>query len=72
MIRYSYKINDKLASYGADDDIRTTLEFIKDCGYDGVELNLRDPPGIDLDRLHQWLVEIGLIVPSFLTGEAYK
>ena len=72
MIRYSYMIIDQLASFGGDDDIRRTLEFIKDCGYEGVELNLREPPGIDLDRLQQWLGEIGLIVPSFLTGEAYK
>ena len=31
MIRYSYMIIDQLASFGGDDDIRRTLEFIKDC-----------------------------------------
>ena len=72
MIRYSYMIIDQLSSFGDDDDIRRMLEFIKDCGYEGVELNLREPPGVDLDRLQKWLGELGLIVPSFLTGEAYK
>ena len=72
MIHYSYMIIDQLSSFGGDDDIRRILEFLKECGYEGVELNLREPPGVDLDRLQRWLEEIELVVPSFLTGEAYK
>ena len=72
MVHYSYMIIAPLSSFGGDDEIRRILEFLKECGYEGVELNLREPPGVDLDRLQRWLAEIELVVPSFLTGEAYK
>ena len=40
-------------------------------GYGGVELQLNHPAGVDLDRLERALADCGLVVPSFLTGEAY-
>ena len=72
MVHYSYMIIDQLSSFGTDDDIRRVLEFIKECGYEGVELNLKEPPDMDRDHLQQWLEAIELAVPSFLTGEAYR
>ena len=72
MIHYSYIITDPLSSFGSEDEIRRVLVFLKDCGYEGVELNLTEPPGIDLDRLWRWTTDLGLVVPSLLTGEAYR
>ena len=71
-MRYSYMLIDQLTSLGGDDDIRRFLSFIRECGYDGIELNLRHPAGFDLGKLQSWLADAGLVVPSFLTGEAYK
>ena len=71
MPQYSYILIDPLSSLGSDDEIRRILSFLKECGYEGIELNLTEPPGIDLDRLARWLADLGLVVPSFLTGAAY-
>ena len=68
MIRYSYMIIDQLSSFGDDDDIRRMLEFIKDCGYEGVEQNLREPTGVGLDRLQKWLGEVGLRGDDLVQG----
>ena len=35
-------------------------------------LNLTEPFGIDRRALHRLLADAGLVVPSFLTGEAYQ
>ena len=72
MMRYSYMIIDQLETFGGETEIRDFFEHIKDCGYDGVELNLREPSGVDLDRVREWLAAAELSMPSFLTGEAYK
>ena len=72
MIRFSYIVMDRLSSFGSDGDIRRTCAFLKECGYDGVELNLTDPPGVSLADLRRWTDELGLVIPSFLTGEAYN
>ena len=70
-MRLSYIILERLGSFLTPDDLYDRLAYLKACGYDGVELNLTAPFGLDEDRLQRWLVELGLIVPSFLTGEAY-
>ena len=72
MFRYSYIIIQPLESYGSHERIRETLALLKECGYAGVELNLTGSPDLDLDRLEQWLSEMDLVIPSFLTGEAYN
>ena len=64
-------IIDPLSSLGSDDDIRRFFDLAKSYGYSGIELNFHNPPGIDFDRLERWLADIGLVVPSFLTGTAY-
>lgn len=71
MFRYSYIIIPPLESLGFERRVRGTLAFLKECGYAGVEVNLTDSPALDLDRLEQWLEELDLVIPSFLTGEAY-
>ena len=71
MFRYSYIIIPPLESLGFEQRVRETLALLKECGYAGVEVNLTDSPALDLDRLEQWLDELDLVIPSFLTGEAY-
>lgn len=72
MIRYSFILMNPLSSFSTPQEVRTKLEVLKEYGYDGVELNLTEPVGFDLDRFEQWLDELGLVVPSLLTGEAYN
>ena len=71
MIHYSFIITEPLSSFSSPDQLRGVLALLKECGYEGVELNLAEPPEVDLDRMDQWLTELGLIVPAFLTGGAY-
>ena len=61
---------DRLASIPAA-DLRRVLGVLRDAGYEGVEFNLTEPFGIDPGELEKLLSEVGLVVPSFLTGEAY-
>lgn len=70
MIQYSYIVMDLLSSL-SEPQLRRTLALLKESGYEGVELNLTEPPGVDWDRLENWLAEFELVVPSFLTGAAY-
>ena len=72
MFRYSYIIIKPLEAFESQERVRETLALLKECGYDGVELNLTGSPALDLDRLEQWLSEMDLVIPSFLTGEAYN
>lgn len=72
MYRFSYIVLDRLSSFPSDEDLRKVLSFVKECGYDGAELNLTEPAGVDLDRLEKSIHELDLAIPSFLTGEAYR
>jgi len=72
MIKFSYIIIDPLSSFGSAADIQRTFAFLKECGYDGVEFNLTDPLGVESADLRKWIDDLGLVIPSFLTGEAYK
>ncbi len=47
------------------------FSLLAECGYQGVELNLTQPLGIEQDSLERMLKSSGLVVPSFMTGEAY-
>lgn len=71
MFRYSYIIIPPLESLGSHHRIWEKLALLKKCGYAGVEVNLTNSPDLDLDRLEQWLDDLNLVIPSFLTGEAY-
>src|SRR4051812_21125927 len=72
MIRLSYILLPHLATFESLDRLRNLFAMLRGCGYAGVELNLTEPLGIDRHALHRLLTDAGLIVPSFLTGEAYQ
>jgi sugar phosphate isomerase/epimerase len=71
MIRLSYILLPRLTAFESAAKIKSVFSGIRACGYDGVELNITDPLGIDPDDLQAMAEEIGLAIPSFLTGEAY-
>jgi sugar phosphate isomerase/epimerase len=71
MTYFSFLILQPLPELGDQDEIRRTLDFMKRCGYDGVELNLT-PATLDyMAPLERWLADSGLALPSCCTGEAY-
>lgn len=72
MTRLSYIILDQLSSFDCDDDIRRTLNLLSQCGYEGVEFNITEPLGVDTDSLAKWIADAGLVLASFLTGQAYS
>jgi sugar phosphate isomerase/epimerase len=71
MIKLSYIVIDRVERFPSTDEFRRALAFLKECGYEGVELNMTLPLLDKLDVLEQWLNESGLVMPSFMTGEAY-
>ncbi len=71
MIHYSFMIIPSLPTLGGDGYIQRTFDHIKSCGYSGIELSLVPALESHLDRLERWLDERELVVPSFLTGDAY-
>lgn len=71
MTKYSYMIFKPL-SVQEPDSLRAALEQISECGYEGVELNLAHPAAVDLGTLDSWLRDLGLVIPSFLTGAVYS
>ena len=72
MPRFSYIVMPALTTFRTPDDFHRILVLLKECGYDGVEINLTEPMGIDPGVLTRWLADLGLVIPSFLTGEAYN
>ena len=72
MIKLSYIILNPLSKFASHAEVQRTFAFLKEAGYDGVELNLTHPPGVNLADLRTWLDDLGLTVPSMLTGEAYN
>ena len=71
MLRYSFIVMDRLASFSTP-AFHDALQTLRDCGYEGVELNLTEPTGLDLNQVARWTRELNLQVPSWLTGEAYS
>lgn len=68
-MRYCYMVID-FSTIG--DDLSANLDFIKECGYEGVELNLTPDLLARLDEIEPLVKARGLVVPSFLTGAAYR
>ena len=64
-MRYSYMVID-FADLGGD--FAAGLDFIRDCGYEGVELNLTPAVLGQLDAIERSVEACGLVVPSLLTG----
>ncbi len=52
-------------------DLKTNLKAIKEMGYDGVELAIRDPKMVDAERLKALVQAHGLMVSAIGTGQAY-
>jgi len=50
-----------------DQDLNTLAEL----GYDGIEISLADPAGLDVDRLEKAMAERGLNTCSVATGASY-
>jgi sugar phosphate isomerase/epimerase len=71
MIHLSYILLPRLTGFETPAKLKSVFSAIRECGYEGVELNITDPLGIDVDELFEMAEEIGLTIPSFLTGEAY-
>lgn len=72
MFHYSIILTDPLSSFGSETELRNRFISAKECGFEGVELGLNEPLGINLDHIEQWLTDLGLVVPALLTGEAYS
>lgn len=70
-MRHSFILMDRLATLGGPAGLQRVLGILQNAGYDGIELNLTQPLGIDADDLERLLDAHHLRVPSFLTGEAY-
>ena len=71
MTHFSFLILQPLPQLGDADAIRRLFDFVKGCGYDGVELNLNLASLELMAPLELWLAESGLTLPSCCTGEAY-
>jgi sugar phosphate isomerase/epimerase len=71
MTRLSYLVLPRLTAFKSPDQFSHLLRHVRECGYDGVELNITEPFGIEPGLLEEMIGEIGLAIPSFLTGEAY-
>ena len=56
MVRYSYMIIDQLETLGGEKEIREFFDFVAASGYQGLELNLREPAGVDLALQGEHLV----------------
>ncbi len=53
-------------------DLEANLARIASLGYDGVELAIRDPGLIDLDKLDRLVRKYRLVVPAIGTGQAWS
>jgi len=73
-MRHSIVLSTQSAQFQAatfKGDLEKNLLEISSQGYDGVELAIRDPEMIDLDRLDQLLHKFYLSVPAIGTGQAW-
>jgi 5-keto-L-gluconate epimerase len=71
MARLSYIVVDVLESFKSFDDLAAVLRRIKQLGYDGAELHLMKPSGVDVDALLGLTETLDLPIVSFMTGASY-
>jgi D-psicose/D-tagatose/L-ribulose 3-epimerase len=71
-MRLSYLLLPRLGSFHSTEPLQRLFGQVRDCGYTGVELNVTEPLGIDPAELERLVKVAGLVIPSFLTGEAYN
>ena len=72
MVQYSYMIVDPISAFEGEDELRRLFDFVRECGYEGVELNWSPELGAALERVRGYAADAGLAIPSFLTGAAYR
>ncbi len=71
--RYFLAIQTRLPDVYADDaEFRRSLETLQRQGFDGVELNIRDPDVVDPSRLKAFLADFGLVLSMFASGLTAK
>ncbi len=71
--RYFLAIQTRLPEdYTADAEFRRNLEALQRLGFDGVELNIRDPESVEPGRLKAHLAEFGLVLSMFASGLTAK
>jgi len=71
MARLSYIIVERPDSFGSYEKFADALRRLRDLGYQGVEFNLTQPAGFEVDALCKLVESIKLPVVSFLTGANY-
>ncbi len=52
-------------------DMAKTIGVVKDLGFDGIELAVRDPGAIDQDLIIRTIFDAGLEIPAIGTGQAW-
>jgi len=71
--RYFLAIQTRLPDdYRANVEFRRDLEALQRWGFDGVELNIRDPDAVDPTDLKAYLAEFGLTLSMFASGLTAK
>src|SRR5512136_1059571 len=71
--RYFLAIQTRLPDdYLADAEFRRNLETLQRLGFDGVELNIRNPETVEPARLKAYLAEFGLVLSMFASGLTAK
>lgn len=53
------------------ENFEENIKRISELGYDGVELSIRDPELIEIDKLKEIISKFNLMVPAIGTGQAY-
>jgi sugar phosphate isomerase/epimerase len=71
MIPLSFILLTPLSADASAEELDRRFGTLRECGYQGVELNLTGSPGIPLDQVERLARRHNLAVVSFLTGEAY-
>lgn len=71
--RYFLAIQTRLPEdYPSDSEFRRNLETLQRLGFDGVELNIREPEHVDPARLKAYLAGFGLVLSMFASGLTAK
>lgn len=71
--RYFLAIQTRLPEdYLHDREFRGSLETLQRLGFDGVELNIRDPEMVEPARLQAYLGDFGLVLSMFASGLTAK
>ncbi len=71
--RYFLGIQTRLPDdYTTDAAFPRDLETLRRLGFDGVELNIRDPRAVDPGRLQAYLADFGLVLSMFASGLTAK